>query len=145
MKKMRSFIIFFVIVILCLVSYDQSRSFYELSKGNYITVWKRLGGQCYIVFGKYYGVGKPSDYVRTTNSNAVTVIMDSSPEFDYVISNDYGESLSINTSHKIDYYDYKERDTFLSTYYANGKILSNYDYLQIDIKEKLVVVNGTIR
>ncbi|UIR55921.1 hypothetical protein LZQ00_16870 [Sphingobacterium sp. SRCM116780] len=142
--KLKLFIIFFVVVS-CLLGYDQTRSFYEISEGNYITVWKRLGGKCYIVFDKYYGIIKPSDWVETTNSNAITIIKSLSTEFDYALSNDHGESVSINSTRKIDYYEYESRSRFVNKYYKDGKIPSSCGYLQIDIKENLAIVNGVIQ
>lgn len=63
-----------LIVLVCFIAglflwFDQSRSFFKATNGEYITMWKRYGGTCYLIPGKYYGVTKPSDgYVETKNS-----------------------------------------------------------------------------
>lgn len=59
-----------LLIVVLLVWFDQSRTFYCLSEDKCVTVWKRLGNKCYIVPGKYYGIFKPSDnYIKTTNVN----------------------------------------------------------------------------
>ena len=48
--------------------YDQSRSFFKAINGEYITMWKRWGGTCYLIPGKYYGITKPNgNYIETKN------------------------------------------------------------------------------
>lgn len=65
-----------VILIVVLSVWDeQSRSFYCLSEGKCITVWKRTGNKCYIVLNRYYGLFKPNyNYIKTTNTAFVDVI-----------------------------------------------------------------------
>lgn len=54
---------------------DQSRSFYKLEEGKEVTVWKRIGGKCYVIPYKYYGVIKPSSCaIETVNTAGVTLI-----------------------------------------------------------------------
>lgn len=66
--------VFLLLMALLLVWYDQSRTFYCLSNDRCITVWKRLGGKCYIVPSKYYGIFKPSDsYIKTSNTQYLTL------------------------------------------------------------------------
>jgi len=134
---------FILLIALFLVWFDQSRSFYCLSNDKCITVWKRLGNECYIIPGKYYGILKPSDYVKTTNDNALTLIYDSLSGYDFVIFNDYGKELKINLSReRIKYFENFEREIFIGEFYVNERVKDNLAYLQIDIKEGLVVING---
>ncbi|ALR29632.1 hypothetical protein ATE47_03410 [Chryseobacterium sp. IHB B 17019] len=64
-----------LIVLVCVIAglflwFDQSRSFFKATNGEYITMWKRYGGTCYLIPGKYYGITKPNnDYVETENKN----------------------------------------------------------------------------
>ncbi len=124
---------------------DRSRRYYHLSNNKCITVWKRLGGDCYIIPYKYFGVFVPSEYIKTKNSNAITIIYDKQSEYDYVVFNDYGEDLEVNTTKfNIKYYSYGNRESFINRYYLNDHIKENLQYLQIDIGEELVVVNGKV-
>ncbi|MGG7549798.1 hypothetical protein ACQ7CX_04165 [Chryseobacterium arthrosphaerae] len=64
-----------LIILVCFIAgvflwFDQSRSFFKATNGEYITMWKRYGGTCYLIPGKYYGVTKPEDgYIETKNKN----------------------------------------------------------------------------
>jgi hypothetical protein len=60
-----------------------------------------------------------------------------------VIFNDYGKELEVNLSkERIKYFKNFERDIFIDEFYVNERIKDNLPYLQIDIKEGLVVING---
>lgn len=75
MRKLLYFFLFIVIAIVSLLLwYDQSKNYYCLSEDKCITVWKRLGGDCYIISGKYSGWFSPSnDYVKTSNTQYLTL------------------------------------------------------------------------
>jgi len=63
------------LLLFLLIWFDQSRSFYCIDSKHCVTVWKRLGGVCYIVPRKYYGILKPSDnYIKTDNNNIITIL-----------------------------------------------------------------------
>lgn len=65
---------FILLILLFLVWMHLSRSFYCLEKGKCVTVWKRLGNECYIIPGKYYGLIKPSgNYIKTNNTQLFTL------------------------------------------------------------------------
>jgi len=67
-KSMIIMDIFITILTIVMVYWNQSRSFYCLSEERCVTVWKRIGGYCYIIPGKYYGIFEPKDnYVKTDN------------------------------------------------------------------------------
>ena len=67
-------VVVFLIVILSVWA-EQSRSFYCLSEGKCVTVWKRSSNKCYIVLDKYYGLFKPTNnYVKTTNTAFIDII-----------------------------------------------------------------------
>ena len=59
---------FLLVTLLLILWIDQSRSVYCSSAGC-ITVWRRLGGRCYVIHGKYYWIRPPtsSSYVSTVN------------------------------------------------------------------------------
>lgn len=71
MKKiLKLFLVFITITAVLFIWYDQSRSFFKATNGEYITMWKRYGGICYLIPGKYYGITKPNNnYVETENKN----------------------------------------------------------------------------
>jgi len=48
------------------------------------------------------------------------------------------------TKFNIKYYSYGNRESFINRYYLNDHIKENLQYLQIDIGEELVVVNGKV-
>lgn len=52
---------------------DQGRTFFCLGNGSCITVWKRLGGTCYVTSGKYRGVMSPDSYVSLKSSGQLTL------------------------------------------------------------------------
>ncbi len=72
MKRIiKYFVAIFGIFIGLFLWYDQSRSFFKATNGEYITMWKRWGGTCYLIPGKYYGVTKPKDnYIETKNTSS---------------------------------------------------------------------------
>lgn len=64
-----------ILIVVLSVWAEQSRSFYCLSEGKCITVWKRSGNKCYIVLNKYSGLFKPTDnYIKTTNTAFVDIL-----------------------------------------------------------------------
>lgn len=101
-----------VIVIVALFAlatyYKQSRDFYCLLGDRCVTVWKHVGGLCYVIPGKYYGITKPQDdYILTTNASSLDVIWEGSgPEI--IVSMDE-KSKIINTSKEVLLQDYNLR------------------------------------
>jgi hypothetical protein len=75
MKKVLGIIsILIVIVVSVSLYYKQSRDFYCLPDDKCVTVWKRVGGVCYVIPSKYYDVMKPSnDFIETTNTQYLTL------------------------------------------------------------------------
>ncbi len=73
-KLIKVFGILILLIIFFLVWFDQSRSFYCLSSGECVTVWKRLGNNCFVIPNKYYGIFKPSSsFIETSNSQYLTL------------------------------------------------------------------------
>jgi hypothetical protein len=67
--------VFLILIVMFSVCAEQNRSFYCLSEGKCVTVWKRYGDKCYIILDKYNGIFKPTDnYIKTTNTAFVDVI-----------------------------------------------------------------------
>lgn len=149
MRKILRIVLLLVVLIAALLLYfDQSRRFYCAGKNRCITVWKRVGGICYIIPGKYYGLIKPSDnYIKTTNvssrfgNNYFTFFFtDEMPNT--IMFNTEGE-FEIKNSDKgkivfLDYHeDVKRLDKIL--YIQNAKetddLKENADLILLDTKE----------
>ena len=136
-------LLFFILLIGALVWFAESRNFYYNSdKSKCFTVWKRIGGECLIIPRKYNKLWPPSDnFISTTNNNALTIVWNKNASDSLVISNDYGFPIKLKfSSNKIIYYSLGDRNQFVKKYYENGLIKS--EYLMIDIKENLAIVNG---
>ena len=73
-KYFKWFTIFLVLFVLIIFWIAEERKFYCLSEGKCVTVWKNIGGRCYIIPGKYYGVFVPvKNYIQTSNVNNITI------------------------------------------------------------------------
>jgi hypothetical protein len=47
-----------------------SKQVYRIEHNKFITVWKRFGGDCYIMPYRYYGLILPNDnYIKTDNAS----------------------------------------------------------------------------
>lgn len=137
-----------LLIVVLLIWFDQSRTFYCLSEDKCITVWKRLGNKCYIIPGKHYGVLNPSgNYIKTTNTQYLTLYFsDDIPnemivrnqgssageKGGYEIVNNLSENLLI-TEYSDDYRDIlykadavKFKDVKATTEYIDINIKENY-------------------
>lgn len=134
----------FMVLILAYLTIDQKRVFYCLNDSKCFTVWKRVGGYSYIIPGKYFGVVKPSNYIKTNTSNAITIIYDRKSDYDFIIHNNYGRKISLSfPDYSVKYFPYDEFDDFVRKYYnKNNKVKKGIKYLQIDIAENLAILNG---
>ena len=75
MKKIKIIGVAFVIILLSLVFFNQNRSFVKLPNNKFITIWKTNGNVCYIIPGKYYSPFKPINYIKTNNTNDITLFI----------------------------------------------------------------------
>lgn len=134
----------FVFILTNILISNDMKSYYYLTEDKCITIWKSGGEDVYVVFEKYKSNKLPvKNYLKTSLTNALTIIIDDSSEYDYVFFNNYGREVLIEKSdYKIKYYDYNQRDSFIENYYIDNQIKSNLKYLKIDIKEDLVIING---
>jgi hypothetical protein len=72
MKKVLFSFIFIVAVFF--IYYGERRSFYCLTNGTCVTVWKTFNNKCYVIYGRYLGLIKPNDnYIETTNTQYLTL------------------------------------------------------------------------
>jgi hypothetical protein len=138
------------ILVICAVylAFDQSRSFYCLSDARCITVWKRVGGACYVVNGKYYGLFKPSkSFLKTTNTQSFTFyFIDEFPTKIFV--KDQGSTLGgiknfiIKNKNIFEFIEYDPSIDALI--YQDGttkfnEVRESVGYIDLDIKENYAV------
>lgn len=122
MKKTSKFIIYFLLFIgLFLGWFAYKRHFYCISENKCVTVWKRIGGKCYIIPGKYYGITTPQNYVEAGNLDDVDVI--------WVNQN----NLIINGNPDLKFVN-KHTNKFKIINYDNNKKLNDSLYLDFDGK-----------
>lgn len=138
--------ILLLLIVLLLVWYDQSRTFYCLSNDKCVTVWKRLGGKCYIIPSKYYGVFKPSsDYIKTTNTQYLTFYFSNDIPNKMIVRNQgsstgekRGYEIVNNLSENLEIAEYS--DDYKAILYKPDAIKfkdvkTSTEYLDLDIKE----------
>lgn len=132
-------ILFFLFICFAI---DQSRSFYKLEDGKEVTIWKRIGGRCYVIPYKYYGIIKPSSCaIETVNTGGITLIW-------------YNRKVIINTDSKMkiinkgdcileDYMDKKDENDSIFLWNDDGtnKLKSDLKYLSIYILDNSVYYN----
>ena len=71
---MKIIIAVIVAIISLFIWYGESRKFFKLTNGEYITLWKTYNNTSFIVRGKYYGLLPPSgNHLRTSNINSLSI------------------------------------------------------------------------
>lgn len=138
-KAFKIFLVFIGFIAILLLWYDQSRSFYCLDNERCVTVWKRIGGTCYVIPTKYYGIIKSSDnFIKTTNTSDLDVIWES-PNYIIVAVDNKTEIINKNLKEFsiVNYNFAKSYNDSLYTFF-DGEYLrykNDVDYISIDIKE----------
>ena len=147
--------IILVTALLPILWLDQSRKIYCV-EGGCITVWKRIGGTCLVINGKYYWPFKPANksYLQTFNWEGFSLCFHKTiPKKIIVIDNDYSRVESkhfvVNNNIKDDkeflsYRDEYELLLFPSKELKGKSITANTDLITIYIKEEYAYVNGTL-
>ncbi len=126
--------------------YKQSRDFYCLSEDKCVTVWKRPGGTCYVIPGKYYGVTRPSnDYVETANSSSMDIIWGDRPSTIIVVKDEEARILN-NSKDKLLIIDHNaNRTKYDSIYtYFDGqyrRYKKSTAFISLFIKENYATTN----
>jgi hypothetical protein len=132
-------IIFFIIVYL--YNWDQSRSIYCLTPEKCITVWKRLGGKCFIIPEKYFGRKRPTGaYIKTTNTDRLDVIWKNDNS---ILVNSKENAIYLQSTSKMRIKLYQEdKDVYDSLYtFLDGsyrKYREGVNFLSVDVKENYV-------
>jgi len=123
-KTLKIFVLIIIVIGSILIWYDQKRSFFKATNGEYMTMWKRVGGICYLIPGKYYGITKPKDgYVEMPTLAHLTVY--------------YSDKLpNIILLRKESNYDYKAYAPVNKAYLFANYLLNKEKYRPIIYKEE---------
>lgn len=136
-----------IFILICFFYVDQSRNFYCLSNNNCITVWKRIGGKCYVLPYKYYSFFKPDDNFITipTNDYPTDLIFENDVNYIKIVVDRFKEDFEIvnNSRDKyiiINYNDFEDEFdsiyTFKEGHYRKYK--EEVIFLSINLKEGYV-------
>jgi hypothetical protein len=140
---------FVLLIIALLMWYDQSRTFYCLSDDKCITVWKRLGGKCYIVPSKHYGIFKPSNsYLQTSNTQYLTLYFTNKLPHKIIVRNqgnaneqaEYGIlNKSIGNWEIIEYSEDFKSILYKTNAKKFNEVDSNTNYIDLNVKESYAI------
>jgi hypothetical protein len=136
MKKL--IIIYAIIIASSILWFGESRSFFCLSNGKCVTVWKTYNDVCYIIPGKYYGIFRPAnDFIKTTNSNNLTIYFTDEIPNAFIFRSEQDIEINNDGKNKYVFYDYnqyKEKfDKVLDREYATKNSDVKNDAQLIDI------------
>ncbi|MBL0743491.1 hypothetical protein [Chryseolinea lacunae] len=71
---MKKSILGILLISIPLIWYGESRKFFRLTNGNYVTLWKTYGNLSFIIPGKYYGIVFPGrSHIETSNVNFISI------------------------------------------------------------------------
>ena len=116
-------LVLLILIVVGSICSEQTRSFYCLSEGKCVTVWKRSGDICYIVLDKYYGIFKPTDnYIKTSNTAFVDVIWTED------------NRLLIDTDDNVEIVQPHSNNKFVIDRYSNDKVINDSRYTYFDGK-----------
>ncbi|MCF2489884.1 hypothetical protein [Dyadobacter sp. CY347] len=135
----------FAIFAIFLICRDQTRTFYCLPNGQCVTVWKRMGNNCYIIPDKYYGIFTPSlSHIETSNTQYLTLYFNDNYPKSIVVRNQG----NITGKREIKIIIYPYGDWKLSGYSEDNRsvfyernarkfrdVKAHIDYIDLDIKE----------
>jgi len=144
MKGNKIIIIAIIIMAVPFFYYDQSRKYFCISEDKCVTVWKRVGGTCYIISGKYTGWFKPKDdYIKTCNLSDLDIVwIDQLPNSIIIQQQSYYQYTIVNkNTNNLHIYRYENNpDKFHSLIYNVGvtkynDIKAGVFRLSIDVRE----------
>jgi len=135
-----------VAALICLcVLYAEHRKIIRLREGSFITIWKTIGGKCYIMPYRYLGLlYPPNDYIETRNDNVLAIAVEHAPTLTWALLNNGNKPVAFTRTHwPVEYYRFKDYLAFRKKYWVTRK--SVWDFVTVDIKEDVIVVNGSRR
>ena len=143
MKKI--IILFFVIISLFIIylEYETRIIFFNKNKTKCITIWKTLGGKCYITPFVYKSIFRPqNECIITDNNNKFLVVWDNNKSYDFVIINSGDAEMNCKfKKYKLKYFDLSNSNDTLSLNnnyfkkYKNISLIDTMDSKLIDLHE----------
>lgn len=143
MKKTSTIVIFFVLLTLLFGYFSYKRHFYYFGNtGKCITLWKRVGGKCYIIPNKFYGFSEPDNFVELSNLSNITFYWSKELPEKFIVRNEGYEFNIISKKEKnnifLKYDDNKEYYRsllYLKEAKEHNDVKSNTEILNISIRE----------
>ena len=126
-RKRRIIVTIVIITIVTIVYYQIDYKRHFISNNNnteFITIWQRIGNDCYIVPGKYYWIFAPKDnFIKTVNyRNYIGIVWNTEDKYSYKIS--------IYNKFKV-----IDLETDICVYSSNDSLLLEYQILEsLDIQ-----------
>jgi hypothetical protein len=125
--------------------WSQFRHFYIVNNVSF-TVWKRVGGYCYVIPGRYYSLKKPKkDYIRVSNVGSLLICLKNDSSL-VLFNNRYidNDSVYINfKNYKFEYYSPNSRsiDEIKKWDEMRNVNRRNLPFLEVDIREMSAVID----
>lgn len=125
--------------------WSQFRHFYIVNNISF-TVWKRVGGYCYVIPGRYYSLKKPKkDYIRVSNVGSLLICLKNDSSL-VLFNNRYidNDSVYINfKNYKFEYYSPNSRSIDEIKKWDEMRSVNrrNLPFLEVDIREMSAVID----
>lgn len=139
------FIIITTLAILVFV-WSQYRHFYIVNNKPF-TVWKKVGGYCYITPDRYYSFKNPTkNYIRASNVGSLLICLKNDSTL-VIFNNRYidNDSVYINLkNYRFEYYSPNPRslDDIKVWDKRRESCMKKFPYLEIDIREISVIIDN---
>lgn len=141
----KKFFITLMVIAMFVFIWSQFRHFYIVNNVSF-TVWKRVGGYCYVIPGRYYSLKKPKkDYIRVSNVGSLLICLKNDSSL-VLFNNRYidNDSVYINfKNYKFEYYSPNSRsiDEIKKWDEMRNVNRRNLPFLEVDIREMSAVID----
>ena len=141
----KKFFITIMVLAMFVFVWSQFRHFYIVNNISF-TVWKRVGGYCYVIPGRYYSLKKPKkDYIRVSNVGSLLICLKNDSSL-VLFNNRYidNDSVYINfKNYKFEYYSPNSRSIDVITKCDEMRSVNrrNLPFLEVDIREMSAVID----
>ena len=141
----KKFFITIMVLAMFVLVWSQFRHFYIVNNISF-TVWKRVGGYCYVIPGRYYSLKKPKkDYIRVSNVGSLLICLKNDSSL-VLFNNRYidNDSVYINfKNYKFEYYSPNSRSIDEIKKWDEMRSVNrrNLPFLEVDIREMSAVID----
>lgn len=141
----KKFFITIMVLAMFVFVWSQFRHFYIVNNISF-TVWKRVGGYCYVIPGRYYSLKKPKkDYIRVSNVGSLLICLKNDSSL-VLFNNRYidNDSVYINfKNYKFEYYSPNSRSIDEIKKWDEMRSVNrrNLPFLEVDIREMSAVID----